>query len=213
MTALSPLPAYMVERWRGWRATRFEPNRAWISRLASEGQSPRAMVISCCDSRVDSAALFGAEPGEIFIVRNVANLAPPPDLDGGRHGTSAAIEFAVEKLRVLHLVVLGHSDCGGVAACHDYCHDGATVETSFVDKWLSILRPAYDRIDQQADRPARLTALEQQGVLESLNNLLAYPFVAKAVEEGRLTLHGAWIDIAEGRLYAYDPKSGEFQPA
>lgn len=208
-----PLPSYMVERWRGWRATRFDENRAWFARLAEDGQRPRAMVISCCDSRVDAAQLFGAEPGEIFIVRNVANVVPPADLDGGRHGTSAAIEFAVNKLRVLHLIVLGHSDCGGVSACHAMCsgahHRGEP--SSFIDKWLAVLRPAYDNLPKE--RRDDLSALERQGVLESLRNLESYPFVAEAVNQGRLTLHGAWIDIAEGRLHAYDPASREFLPA
>ena len=112
-----PLPNNLIKRYMGWRATGFSENKAWYKRLAEEGQHPRAMVISCCDSRVHATSIFGADSGEFFIHRNIANLVPPFETDGGLHGTSATIEYAVTALKVAHIMVLGHSNCGGVKGC------------------------------------------------------------------------------------------------
>ena len=117
MNAAKPLPAYLIQRYQGWKATTYSDNRAWYKRLATEGQRPRAMVISCCDSRVHVTSIFGADQGEFFIHRNIANLVPPYEPDGDHHGTSAAVEYAVTALNVAHLIVLGHSNCGGVQGC------------------------------------------------------------------------------------------------
>jgi carbonic anhydrase len=111
--ATSPLPSYLIDRYRLWHTQRFTDNRAWFARLASEGQRPRAMVVSCCDSRINAVEIFGAEPGDLFVVRNVANLVPPYNPDHQHHGTSAAVEYAVNVLKVAHIVVVGHSSCGG----------------------------------------------------------------------------------------------------
>lgn len=210
------LPNYLVDRFRSWRATRFASDRAWYAQLMDYGQRPRAMVIACCDSRVDVHGILGAEPGELFMVRNVANLCPPYAPDHEHHGTSAAIEFAVNHLKVAHIVVMGHAHCGGVASYlerrdHPESEEG---DSPFIDRWMDLLAPAYERLSAAGgeDAAARQKALEQEGVLCSLRNLLGFPFVDKAVEAGRLTLHGVWLDIAEGDLHAYDPEAGAFTP-
>lgn len=212
----TPLPSYLVERYHGWRATRFEENQVWYARLANDGQRPRAMVISCCDSRVDTLAMFGAEPGDLFVVRNVASIIPRYNPDQEHHGTSAAIEYAVNDLRIAHIVVVGHSNCGGVEACYDMCAGNAPEleeKTSFLGRWMDILRPAYDRIrDIETDRTGRLRAMEQEGVLTSLENLETFPFVASAIGNNLLTLHGAWIDIGKGSMHVYSRSSGGFKP-
>ena len=208
-----PLPAHLVQRYHGWKATKHNDNKAWYRRLAEEGQRPREMIISCCDSRVLPTTIFGADSGEFFIHRNIANLVPPYEPDGEAHGTSAAVEYAVTVLRVAHLVVIGHSNCGGVKGCHDMC-SGAAPEleekSSFVGRWMEILRPGYDRLPSALSDDDRLTALEKEGVLVSLENLLGFPFVASAVEAGELTLHGLWTDIADGRLQYYDSDKNDF---
>jgi carbonic anhydrase len=213
------LPSYLADRYRGWRALRFEENRAWYARLAQEGQRPRAMVVSCCDSRVDAVGLFGAEPGDLFVVRNVANLIPPYAPDKVHHGTSAAVEYAVQVLRVAHIVVLGHSNCGGVAACHAMCSGAAPeldAETSFIGRWMDILRPGYERVAEacgpEVDQATRMLALERESVLVSLRNLETFPFVRAAIDDGMLTLHGAWMDIGEGRLHMFSPETRAFAP-
>jgi len=214
MDHVRPLPSYLVQRFQGWRATTYLENRAWYRRLAEVGQHPRAMVISCCDSRVHVTSIFGADEGEFFIHRNIAGLVPPYKPDGQTHGTSAAIEYAVTSLGIAHIIVLGHSNCGGVKGCHDMCSGHAPeleVQSSFVGRWMDILRPGYDRV---ASLPPDeiLTALEKQAVLVSLENLMTFPFVTEAVADERLTLHGLWTHTGEGGLENYDPKAGGFVP-
>lgn len=209
------LPGYLAQRYHGWKATAYENNKAWYRRLASEGQHPRAMVISCCDSRVHVTSIFGAEQGEFFIHRNIANLIPPYAPDGDHHGTSAAIEYAVNALKVAHVIVLGHSSCGGVAGCHDMCEGHAPEleeATSFVGRWMDILRPGYERVKDIQDEAERRTALEKEAVLVSLENLMGFPFVAEAVKAGDLSIHGLWNDIGNGGLECYDPATNEFAP-
>ena len=214
MQHVKPLPSYLVQRFHGWRATSYVENKAWYRRLAEGGQNPRAMVISCCDSRVHVTSIFGADQGEFFIHRNIANLVPPCKPDGDIHGTSAAVEYAVTVLRVAHLVVLGHSNCGGVKGCFDMCSGQAPEleeKTSFIGRWMDILRPGFDRT--AAVEPAlRLQALEKEAVLISLTNLMTFPFVRSRVEDERLTLHGLWNDTGAGMLEQFDATRGEFAP-
>jgi carbonic anhydrase len=215
MNHASPLPSYLVQRYHGWKATTWQENKAWYRRLAQGGQHPRAMVISCCDSRVHVTSIFGADQGEFFIHRNIANLVPPHNPDGEHHGTSAALEYGVTALKVAHLVILGHSNCGGVRGCHDMCCGQAPAleeKSSYVGRWMDILRPGYERIRDVADEPARIAALEQQAVIISLENLMTFPFVRTAVEAGELSVHGLWNDIGEGGLLQFDPAAGEFVP-
>lgn len=209
-----PLPSYLVQRFHGWKATTYQDNRAWYRRLAESGQHPRAMVISCCDSRVHVTSIFGADEGEFFIHRNIASLVPPYTPDGQNHGTSATVEFAVTSLGVAHIVVLGHSNCGGVKGCHDMCRGLAPEleqKTSFVGRWMDILRPGFEKVSSLPDDQI-LQALEKQAVLTSLENLMTFPFVRSAVEGERLTLHGLWTDTGEGGLEQYDPAKGRFLP-
>lgn len=212
MKFAKPLPDYLVKRYHGWKATSFNDNRSWYRHLAEMGQHPRAMVVSCCDSRVHVTSIFGADQGEFFIHRNIANLIPQYTPDGDHHGTSAAIEYAVGTLKVAHLIVLGHSNCGGVQGCYDMCSGHAPEldkSTSFVGRWMDILRPGFDRLDK-GDDIARLRQLEKESVLVSLENLMTFPFVQAAIDDGMLSLHGMWTDIGEGGLEAYDPVSDGF---
>ena len=213
MVYVKPLPNYLIQRYHGWKATTFEDNHAWYRRLASEGQRPRAMVISCCDSRVHVTAIFGAEQGEFFIHRNIANLVPAYLPDGEPHGTSAAVEYAVTALKVSHIIVLGHSSCGGVLGCHDMCTGRAPdleKSSSFVGRWMDILRPGYERVKDMTDEAERVARLEREAVLVSVENLMTFPFVKNAVEKNELTLHGLWTDIAEGSLEQFDSNLNDF---
>ncbi|MBN8185330.1 MAG: carbonic anhydrase [Salipiger thiooxidans] len=207
-----PLPNYLVQRFQGWKATSYAENHAWFRRLASEGQHPRAMIISCCDSRVHVTSIFGADTGEFFIHRNIANLVPPYQPDGQQHGTSAAVEYAVTALKVAHVIVMGHSSCGGVQGCLDMCSGKAPAleeKSSFVGRWMDILRPGYEKVKDLPEEKIS-KALEQQAVLTSLENLMSFPFVRAAVEAEDLTLHGLWHEIGKGGLECFDPKLGGF---
>lgn len=213
MRPTRPLPGSLVRRYHGWKATTFADNAAWYRRLATEGQRPRVMVISCCDSRVHVTSIFGAEQGEFFIHRNIANLVPPCEPDGLRHGTSAAIEYAVRALNVSQIIVLGHSQCGGVQGCDEMCSGDAPAleeKTSFIGRWMDLLRPGWEEVRHIADDAERREALEKRAVLTSIDNLMTFPFVADAVEAGDLALHGLWNDIVEGSLESYDAATDAF---
>ena len=209
------MPGLLLQRYQGWKATSYAENQSRYRRLAEVGQHPRAMVISFCDSRVHVTSIFGADQGEFFIHRNIANLVPPYEPDGEAHGTSAAVEYAVSVLKVAHLIVLGHSSCGGVQGCLDMCTGKAPEleqKSSFVGRWMDILRPGYERIKDIADLKTQQRALEKQAVLVSLDNLMTFPLIAEEVKGGQLSLHGLWTDIGEGSLEYFDPAKREFLP-
>lgn len=202
MQNVRPLPQYLVTRYHGWMATSYAENSAWYRRLARDGQRPRAMVIACCDSRVHVTSMFGADTGEFFVHRNIANLVPPHAPDGAQHGTSAAVEYAVTALGVAHLIVIGHTNCGGVAGCHAMCSGHAPQleeKSSFVGRWMDILRPGYERV-KDLPEDQQVAALEREAVMVSIGNLMTFPFVKAAVEANQMTLHGLVHDISEGTL-------------
>ena len=214
MDQAKPLPSYLLQRYHGWKATTYSENQAWYRRLASEGQRPRAMVISCCDSRVHVTSIFGADQGEFFIHRNIANLVPPFKPDGDYHGTSAAIEYAVTALNVAHLIVLGHSNCGGVQGCIDMCKGNAPEleeKASFVGRWMDILRPKYGLVADETDPEEQARQLEKHSVVTSLENLMTFPFIKERVDQGVLSMHGLWTDIGEGGLESYNPTVKKIQ--
>ncbi len=214
MERAEPLPDFLIAGHRRQRAALSETERARQSAMAREGQAPRAMVIACCDSRVMVSDMFGARAGELFVHRNIASLVPACAEDGRQHGTSATIEFAVEKLRVRHLVVMGHSGCGGVEACYDsHCrtHAADAAKPGFTGAWLEILGPSVPKVAALGvERAEALRRLEHEAVLVSLRNLLTFPFVRAALDAGALQLHGVWKDIARFYLEVYDPAIDAF---
>ncbi|VXC96634.1 carbonic anhydrase [Sphingomonas sp. AX6] len=180
----------------------------------SEGQSPKVMVIACSDSRVDPAQVFDTSPGEIFVVRNVANLVPPFEAGGGRHGVSAALEFAVTQLEVEEIVVMGHGACGGVHAALSQCFSDAEPGSGgFIAHWIDLLDDARDRvIAEYGDGPEAIHALELETVRVSIANLRTFPFVPNRERVGKLKIHGAYFAIRDGILHVMD-EQGRFTPA
>ena len=173
------------------------------------------MVISSSDSRVHLTSIFGADQGEFFIHRNIANLVPPYEPDGDHHGTSAAVEYAVTVLQVTHLIVLGHSQCGGVRGCIDMCKGNAPElekTDSFVGRWMDILKPKFDMVADIEDENAQALQMERLAVQTSIENLFTFPFVLERFEADKLSLHGLWLDIGAGQLEFYQPATGDFQP-
>jgi len=209
---LTKLPNKIINKYKKWKADSFVKNKTTYKKLASEGQSPIAMIISCCDSRVHATSMFGAETGEFFIHRNIANLIPPYNPDGDHHGTSAAIEFAVCALKVPHIIVLGHSNCGGIKNGYHLCKgDQVNEEFQFVNKWLDILKPAYDMLVQLSDEKAMISMLEKQSIKNSIQNLSEFPFVQKALSSNEISIHGLWNNIGTGELEMLNPKSMLFE--
>ncbi|MFC7537669.1 carbonic anhydrase [Sphingomonas sp. GCM10030256] len=195
----------LLRGYRRFRSDLYPAERRRWEKLAT-GQEPPVMIIGCCDSRVDPATIFDTSPGQVFILRNVANLVPPYEVGGGLHGVSAALEFAVTKLQVRHVVVMGHGSCGGVTASLAGHGDP---DASFIDGWIALLDGARDRVDASGAED-RQRALELEGVKTSLANLRTFPFVREREKAGTLQLHGCHFAIAEGRLHELDEASGEF---
>ncbi|MDC0334526.1 carbonic anhydrase [Amylibacter sp.] len=212
----SPLPSSLISRYHGWRATSFQENKAWYARLAEGGQHPRTMIISCCDSRVHATTIFGADTGDFFIHRNIANLVPPYAPNEDYHGTSAAVEYAVTALGVTNLIVMGHSLCGGIQGCHDMCSGKAPElekKTSFVGRWMDILRPTYEKVAKEGGTDEeQVKRLEHEGVLTSIENLMSFPFVSERVNAEELALHAVILDISDGTLEQFDQLSNSFNP-
>lgn len=191
----------------------YENSRALIESLVLEGQRPEIAVVACSDSRVNPTTLFEADPGDLFMVRNVANLVPPMEEEGTYHGTSAALEFAVLGLGVKHIIVLGHAHCGGVKLMMQ--PDPYDSEFKFVPAWVSMLTAAHRRVlatMSNASAEERERACEQNAVLVSLENLTTFPWVRDKVESGELELHGWYVDIAVPSLSAYNWETGKFEP-
>ena len=207
MHRIKSLPSYLLERYQDWKVKSFPENRDWFRKLATEGQNPKAMVIACCDSRVAVTSVFGQRTGELFIHRNIANLVPPFTPDGQHHGTAAAVEFAIKNLKIEHLIIMGHSNCGGVRGCIDMCQGRAPdleKKESFVGRWLDVLRPGFERVKDITPPEVQQTMLEKEGIQVSLENLMSYPVVAEAVGSKNLSLHGIWADIADMDIESYD---------
>ncbi|MEQ3745968.1 MAG: carbonic anhydrase [Henriciella sp.] len=197
----------LVEGYKSFRAGAYK-EQVQLYRELGEGQDPDIMIIGCADSRAEPAEIFNAAPGQLFIVRNVANLVPPFDTSGGLHGVSAALEFAVTALKVKHIVIMGHGGCGGVGACLSAAEDKPVGR--FIAPWVQLLDETRDRV--LAGNPADpQTAVEHAGVGASLENLMTFPFVKEAVEAGSLQLHGAWFAIALGELKWRDNETGAFE--
>ena len=203
----------LVAGYHRFRSGDWQRQRERWAELA-EGQSPGTMVIACSDSRVDPAQIFDAAPGEMFVVRNIAALVPPCEIGGGRHGVSAAIEFAVTQLEVADVIVLGHGQCGGVAAAlSQRFADAAPGEGGFIAHWIDLLDAARERVLTDGADPAERRvhqALEQEAVKLSLANLRSFPFVPEREAAGKLRLHGAWFAILDGRLELLDEATGRF---
>lgn len=204
----------LLAGYRRFRDQHWAQERARWQQLA-EGQSPKVMVIACSDSRVDPATIFDTSPGEMFVVRNVANLVPPFEPGGGRHGVSAALEFAVTQLEVPEILVMGHGQCGGVhAALSCRFNHAPRGEGGFIADWIELLDEARDEVAARyGTGPEGLRALERETVKVSLRNLRSFPAVAQREAEGRLRLHGAYFAIADGRLHLLDETTGNFAPA
>lgn len=212
MTAFSTL----LDGYRRFRSGAYQEQRERFDQLATEGQSPPVMIIACSDSRVDPTRIFDVAPGEVFVLRNVANLVPPYESDGGQHGASAAIEFAVTQLGVAEIVVMGHAQCGGITASLTGRFAGAKAGAGgFIDRWMAMIEPARNAAIHAAAAHPDVDAqrvLEMAAIRLSLDNLRSFPFVATAISERKLTLRGAWFSIADGSLRILDEGSGQFEP-
>ena len=203
-------PQRLIEGYGAFLTERLPAEQSRLRALAETGQQPEIMVIGCADSRVSPEVIFDARPGELFVARNVANLVPPYTPDGATRAVSAALEFAVQALKVKHIVVLGHAQCGGIKA---YAEQAAPLSPGdFIGHWMALIAPAAKAVGPRGDRSMAdyLTRLEQASVIKTLDNLMTFPCVRILAERGRLALHGAYFGVATGELSVLDRASGEF---
>ncbi|MFP4127366.1 MAG: carbonic anhydrase [Alphaproteobacteria bacterium] len=205
------VPTSLAAGYLRFRRRRYARERQLYAELA-EGQSPRLAVLACADSRVDPAMIFDARPGELFVLRNVANLVPDYEADGGFHSTSAGLEYAVRHLAVDDIVVMGHAACGGIDACVHHFTDGAAAGR-FIDPWVGLAGDAFRKVRERHPELAGHDLqheVELESIRCSLKRLSAFPFVVDALEDRRLRLHGAWFSIASGEMLWLDQDNGAF---
>jgi carbonic anhydrase len=200
----------LIAGYRSFLSGRFPREKERFEALAESGQSPETLIIGCCDSRVSPEVVFDARPGELFVVRNVANIVPPYETSGQFHGTSAAIEFAVEGLGVRHIVVLGHARCGGIRA---FAERRAPLSSGdFIGKWMSIIAPAADTIaGPEGDLDDYVRRLELAAIEQSIANLMTFGSVRRRINARELALHGAYFGVATGELLVRNPTTRQFE--
>ncbi len=204
-------PKRLIEGFSRFRERHFARDDALFRELVEQGQTPRIMVVACCDARVDPALVLDCAPGDLFVIRNVANLVPPAENQGHYHGTSAALEFGVRKLNVGHIIVLGHAHCGGI---HALLEGDVRKEDAFISQWMGIADAARERASREfsdTSSTACQRACEQQAILVSLDNLRTFPWIRERVEQGALALHGWYFDIEHGELLGYDAAARRFE--
>jgi len=205
-----PFPQQLIDGYRAFLIGRLRHEQDRFRGLAESGQSPQIMVIGCCDSRVSPEVIFDARPGELFVVRNVANIVPPYAPDGHAHGVSAALEFGVGALKVRHIVVLGHAQCGGVKA---FAEDAEPLSPGdFIGNWMKLMSPAAEKLGPRGtlSRDEYLTRLEQANVVNSIENLMTFPRLRTVIERRQVLVHGAYFGVATGQLSARDPATEKF---
>lgn len=206
-------PRDLVQGFHRFREQHFADDDALYRQLVQEGQTPKILVVACCDSRVDPALVLDCEPGDLFVIRNVANLVPPAEnRSGGRHGTSAALEYGVTTLGVEHIIVLGHAHCGGIRALMSGQRTGES--DSYIDSWMRLAEGARVDTERELSGAAleeRERTIEQRAILASLDNLKTFPWIRERVEQGALTLHGWYFDMEHGELLGYSATSRRFE--
>ncbi|KQW27961.1 carbonate dehydratase [Rhizobium sp. Root274] len=208
---MSSFPSTLLSGYRNFMSGRYVDQRERYRVLAEQGQKPHTLVVACCDSRAAPEMIFDADPGELFVVRNVANMVPPYEPDGQYHSTSAALEFAVQALRVRDIIVMGHGRCGGIRAALDPNAEPLS-PGDFIGKWMNLVAPAAEQIQGNSVMTTveRQTALERISIRNSINNLRTFPCVKILEERGKLRIHGAWFDISNGELWLMDPQTRDF---
>ena len=205
-------PQRLIDGYGAFTRGRLQSEQDRYRELAEHGQTPEIMVIGCCDSRVSPEVIFDARPGELFVVRNVANLVPPYETDGKYHGVSAALEFGVGVLKVKHIVILGHAHCGGIRA---YAEDAEPISPGdFIGRWMSLIAPAAEKVGPRGamSRAEYIERMEKASIVNTLDNLMTFPRLRQRIERGEVILHGAYFGVAKGGLSVLDRATGEFRP-
>jgi len=207
-------PSDLIHGFHRFREEHFADDDALFKQLVQDGQTPKILVVACCDSRVDPALVLDCAPGDLFVIRNVANLVPPAESrNSGRHGTSAALEYGVRILGVEHIIVLGHAHCGGIRSLLQG-NGAANGQETYINSWMRLAEEAQKKVQSEMPEAAfedRERACEQQAILSSLENLMTFEWISEGVAAGKLELHGWYFDIEHGQLLNYDATTRSFE--
>lgn len=204
-------PQDLIEKYKDWQNDIFLKKKKHFERLAKEGQTPKYIVISCVDSRVDPNSIFKSEPGELLVHRNIANIVPPYDYITEHSGTIAAIEFGITVLNIKNIIIMGHSGCGGIKNGYQMCKDDGFSSNSSISNWLNLLKPAYNKIDSSIDEHS-IKELEKISIQTSIENLKRYPFIKERISNKEINIYGSWIDIGSGQIETLNFDTAHFQP-
>ena len=204
------LPDFLVDRYKEWKENTFQNDQDLFQLLVKEGQKPKALVISCCDSRVHANQIFKSKIGDLFIHRNIANLIP--SLDSKLEvGTISSIEYGICELKIPNIIILGHSNCGGIKHAFQRFKENSLDKNSYVDNWIKIIQPAYQKINIKDNSDHSIKSLEKLSIVNSISNLLNYQFVNNLVRKNKLKIHGVWFDMKSGSLMIYNNKNQQFK--
>ena len=204
-------PQDLIEKYKDWQNDIFLKKKKHFERLAREGQTPKYIIISCVDSRVDPNSIFKSEPGEFLVHRNIANIVPPYDYITEHSGTIAAIEFGVTVLNIKNIIVMGHSSCGGIKNGYSMCKENSFDTNSSISNWLNLLKPSFNKITN-LNEDESIKDLEKVSIKTSIENLKSYPFIRVKLDSKEINIYGSWIDIGSGKIYTLDFESSIFEP-
>ena len=206
-----PLPKFLINRYKSWKDTSFNKNKKNYKKLALGPQKPKAMIISCCDSRVQESSIFSAQFGEFFIHKNIANLIPPHNSSNIDFNTLSTLEYAINNLKISHIIIMGHSNCGGIAHSFKIFSKKNKNNNNYLNNWLASLKPAYDNLPVISDEKKKIKLLEKEGIKNSIYNLQKFPKINNLIVKKKLEIHGLWYDIGTGNIEYLDLKKGIFQ--
>ena len=205
------LPIILSKKFQEWKNSNFDNNKSQYKKISKEKQKPLAMIISCCDSRVQPTSFFKAEIGELFIHKNIANLIPSYEQNNNENSTLAALEYSVQELEIPNIIIIGHSNCGGIKYAFDkFSGDKSNSKFNFLNNWIEIIKPAYKKLNINDPKDIKIRKLEKLSIQNSIKNLVSLPFVKKAINNEKLKIHGLWYDISTADLYNYDFKIEKF---
>tara|TARA_Y100000768_G_C23969203_1_gene679586 strand:+ start:1539 stop:2183 length:645 start_codon:yes stop_codon:yes gene_type:complete len=208
---ISAPPKFLIDKYRDWKSSDYSQKIDIFNNLAKLGQKPKAMVIACCDSRLHPTSIFRAQEGDLFIYRNIANLVPPYSPNADDYGTLASIEYAIIELNIRHIIILGHTGCGGIKSAYNLFNDSKNSNYLFINKWLDIIFPAYKSIQKENSHQEQIDQLEQESIKNSLKNLFTFPNVLNKVKNNKLQVHGLIHDIGSGVLKYLNPETEKFE--
>ncbi len=205
------LSDFLIDRYKEWKLKRFPYSANLYKILEEEGQNPKAMIISCCDSRVDPNIIFNSNEGDFFIHRNIANLIPPFDSGEIHYGTSAAIDYAITSLKISNIIILGHSNCGGIHHSHKIFSEKKDSDKSPINSWIETIRPAYKLLDKKIDKDIQIKNLEKMSIKNSILNLNNYPNIKSLTIKNKLNIFGFWFEIKSGNLMLFNEENNQFE--